>query len=183
MDLDGYMPKVLRKLKLTKNVTTLTIVYNIITTIGENMSNASLNKPRFIGRPHNENLYYHLKSRGWNMTLHRGRESFIRNGKYDRSAKSNDGLFKGSDGKYYYCSFQEHLKDDGSFHFFQYSIQKKSRTSSNYKVLMAGTLTTDKYEPLPPGWPEDPNFVHDVTPKMVDEKVSEIKSLIKSVTA
>ena len=182
MDLDGYMPKVLRKLKLTKNVTTLTIVYNIITTIGENMSNASLNKPRFIGRPHNENLYYHLKSRGWNMTLHRGRESFIRNGKYDRSAKSNDGLFKGSDGKYYYCSFQEHLKDDGSFHFFQYSIQKKSRTSSNYKVLMAGTLTTDKYEPLPPGWPEDSNFAHDVTPKMVAKKINEIKALIKSVT-
>ena len=147
------------------------------------MRNISLNKPRFIGRPHNENLYYYLKSLGWDMTLHRGNEYFIRNGKDFRGPKSNDGLFKGSDGKYYYCSFQEHLKEDGSFHFFQYSIQKKSRTSSNYKVLMAGTLTTDKYEPLPPGWPEDPNFVHDVTPKMVDKKINEIKTLIKSVTA
>lgn len=182
MVLSGYMPKALKRLKLTKNVTPPTIVYNITTTTGENMSNVSLDKPRFIGRPNNENLYYHLKSLGWDMTLHRDSEVFIRNGKYDRSAKSNDGLYKGKDGKYYYCSFQEHLKDDGSFHFFQFSIQKKSRTSGKYNILMAGTLTTDKYEPLPPGWPEDPGFVYDVTPQIVNEKIKEIKSLIESVT-
>jgi len=142
-----------------------------------------LSNPAFIGRPHNEDLFYFLKSIGWNMNLHpRSGEKFIHNGVYNKSAKSNEGLYQGKDGKYYYCSFQEHLKDDGTFHFFQYSIQKKSRTSSNYKVLIAGTLTTDKYEPLPPGWPEDPNFVYEVTPKQVDKKVSEIKALIKSVT-
>lgn len=147
------------------------------------MTNTKLDKPKFVGRPNNENLYYFLKSLGWDINLHpRSGEKFIHNGSYDRSAKSNGGLYKGKDGNYYYCSFQEHLKDDGTFHFFQYSIQKKSRTSSNYKVLMSGTLTTDKYTPLPPGWPNDPGFVYEATPFQVDEKVNEIKSLIKSVT-
>lgn len=141
-----------------------------------------LSNPAFIGRPHNENLFYFLKSIGWNINLHpRSGEQFIHNGRYDRSAKSNGELYKGKDGKYYYCSFQEHLKDDGTFHFFQYAIQKKSRTSSNYKVLMAGTLTTDKYEPLPPGWPKDPNFVCEVTPQQVDKKVNEIKNFLSNL--
>jgi hypothetical protein len=116
------------------------------------------------------------------MNLHpRSGEKFIHNGVYNKSAKSNEGLYQGKDGKYYYCSFQEHLKDDGTFHFLQYSIQKKSRTSSNYKVLMAGTLTTNKYELLPPGWPEDPGFVYEVTPQQVDKKVNEIKKFLSNL--
>ena len=139
-------------------------------------------KPTFVNRPYTKELFYFLINLGWKMRLHpNSGERFIHNGDYDRNAKSNGGLYKGKDGKYYYCSFQEYLKEDGSFDFFQYSIKKKSRTVRDSTTVLGGCLHSREEIPVPPGWPTDPTFQWEVTKEDIREKIDEIKDLIKTL--
>ena len=139
-------------------------------------------KPSFKNRPYTKELFFFLLNQGWKMRLHPRRgEGFIHNGAYDRSAKSNDGLYKGKDGKYYYFSFQEILREDGSFDFIHFSIMKKSRTVRDSKTVIQGFLNSRKDIPDPPGWKVNPGHQWEVTEEDIREKIDEIKDLIKDL--
>jgi hypothetical protein len=148
------------------------------------MTNNSQSNPSFTSRPHNKELFYFLKALGWKMNLHpRAGERFIHNGVYDRSARANDGLYLGKDGKYYYCGFQEYLKDDGQLDFFQFSIMRKSKSVRDSQPVTNGLLSTGEMPTIPPGWEVNPDsdYQYKVTSVDLRDKIDEIKSLLSSL--
>jgi hypothetical protein len=107
---------------------------------------------RFLNQPLNEEMFTFMKNLGWEINVHPEiGESFIHNGVYDRKASSKDGEYKGKDGRYYYCVFQESRDDEGKLLWYRSRISSSKKGSSSYRNELEINLFESSND-TPPGW-------------------------------
>jgi len=144
-----------------------------------------MSMPEFSNKPLNKELYIFMKQSGWVLHPHlRSGDYFIHNGAYDRKASSNDGLFEGKNGRFYYCAFQEERDENGKLKWFRGSISSKSKKSNKYRNEIEIKLISDSLDASSSdGWEiitdsEDGEGHND---PLIKESINKIKDFVRKV--
>ena len=138
---------------------------------------------RFLNQPLNEEMFTFMKSQGWEINIHPTiGESFIHNGTFNRSASSKDGEFKGKNGYYYYCVFQEERNKEGVLLWYRARISKSRKGSTKYQNELEINLFHDS-NTTPPGWelPVGAEFNVTNNDQRIRQTINKFKKLVSQL--